>query len=245
MKNDILRIIDPKELVCLEDFTESHPLKIDMVYAQPNHKDNIFKEAIYKPDAKMWIHEELLPLVLRASELCFERHKYIFELKDCLRTTDAQQYMIDTKIVRANPHWMEEPKLFASPGAGGHPRGMAIDVILVDQNGDEVDMGTSFDHFTENPDDNPAARNYKTFCDDDNYNQKIIANRKIQLDAVMDAADELGLEIRPLTAEWWDYRFELPYLKTIKPLSDADLPPEMQITFSAQKNRTLKTEPRL
>ncbi len=235
MKNDVLRVIDPSELVCLDDFTDSHPLKIDLVYAKPSHKDNIFKEAIYRPDAKMWVHEELLPIVLEASKICFKEYGFIFELKDCLRTTDSQIKITNTKIVKANPHWLQEPRLFSNPGAGGHPRGMAIDIILIDNNGDEIDMGTPFDFLAEDPNNNPAARNYTKFSNDENYNKIVITNRLILEKCITSAAKKLNTTIKPLTVEWWDFRFELPYLKTIKPLSDADLPPEMQMTLNTEK----------
>ena len=142
--------ISPADLVALDDFTTTHPLKIDLVYAKPEHPDNMFKTKIYRPDARMLGHRELVSIILAAAQICFKKTGWIFEVKDCLRTFEAQALMRDTDIVKAHPQWLEEPgRLLSPPGAGGHPRGMAVDIILVDKNGTEIDMGTRFDFLTE------------------------------------------------------------------------------------------------
>ena len=215
----------PGDLVDLGGFVNRHPVKIDIVYAKPEHPDNIFKCAIYRPQAKMWAHREFAPIILRAADICFEQHKFIFELKDCLRTTEAQDLMTKTDIVKANPHWLQEPnRLLSPPGKGGHPRGMAIDIILLTENGDQVDMGTSFDHLTTNPADNPAARNYTKFS------PAVLEHRKILERSMLEAASEYGHEILPLPQEWWDFRFMPDYSNRFLPINDRDLPADMRVT---------------
>jgi len=229
MSTNALKTIKPEDLHCLNDYEGKYPLKIDMVYAKPQHRDNMFKEAIYKPSAKMWIHKELLPVVLRASEICHERHGYIFELKDCLRTTEAQTKITGTSIVKAHPHWTADGpnRLFSGAGKGGHPRAMAIDVILVTENGDEIDMGTHFDYLTEdtNPENNPAARFYTKFS------PEILQNRLLLENSFVDAGKELNVYVNPLRVEWWDFRFHNEYMNKFAPLSDNDLPPEMRMVI--------------
>ncbi|HYD18024.1 MAG TPA: M15 family metallopeptidase [Patescibacteria group bacterium] len=215
----------PGDLVDLGGFVGRHPLKVDVVYAQPGHPDNIFKTGIYRPDAKMWCHRQLAPIILRAADICFEKSGFIFELKDCLRTVEAQALMADTEIVKANPHWLQEPnRLLSPPGKGGHPRGMAIDIILLTENGEEVDMGTRFDHLTSDPANNPAARSYK------NFPPAVLAHRQLLEDAMVQAATEQGREILPLPQEWWDFRFMPAYANGFEPVSDKTLPPDMQVT---------------
>ncbi len=228
MHKDKLIQIQPEDLCCLNDYENKYPIRIDLVYAKPEHKDNMFKEAIYKSDAKMWVHKQLLPIILRASEICYEDYKYIFELKDCLRTSDAQAKITDTAIVKAHPHWTADGphRLFSGPGKGGHPRGMAVDVILIDETTNaEIDMGTSFDYLTEdtNPDNNPAARSYNKFP------AEILQNRMILENAMMTAAKETNIFLKPLAVEWWDFRFHNEYMNKYAPLSDADLPAEMRM----------------
>ena len=227
-----LRIIKAEDLVAIENFIGSHPLKVDLVYSKAEHKDNLFKTSIYRADAKMLVHKELVPIILRAADLCFERTGLLFELKDCLRPIEAQALMLETDIVKAHPHWIEEgaKRLLTPPGGGSHPRGMAVDIILINENGDEVDMGTPFDYLTEDRENNPAARSYTKFSDDESYNQQILKNRGILKDAMLDAGKELGVEVWPLTEEWWDFRLMSEYTNLYAPISDKDLPPDLRMT---------------
>lgn len=223
--------IRPDDLVALDDYTASHPLKIDLVYAQPQHADNMFQCAIYRPEARLWGHRELVPIILAAAAICFARTGWYFEIKDCLRTVEAQARMRETDIVKRNPQWLEEPgRLLSPPGAGGHPRGMAVDIVLVDRNGDELDMGTRFDYLTEDRSNNPAARNYTRFSADEAYNMRVLYHRRVLEEAMMDAAKEAGRDLLPLPQEWWDFRFPKAYSETFAPIADADLPPSMRMT---------------
>src|SRR5262245_58755582 len=104
-----LKKITPADLVALDDFAGKHPVKIDLVYGQPQHPDNMFKSGIYKPGAKMWAHASFAPIVLRAAAICYAQKKWLFELKDCLRPVEAQAAMMESDIVKANPHWIQEP----------------------------------------------------------------------------------------------------------------------------------------
>jgi D-alanyl-D-alanine dipeptidase len=101
---------------------------------------------------------------------------------------------------------------------------MAVDIVLVDDNGDEIDMGTPFDFLTEDRGNNPAARDYKSFSAD------ILKSRQLLEDSMMQAAKETGKELLPLPQEWWDFRFPYAYSNLFAPVYDVDLPPEMRMT---------------
>jgi len=215
----------PEDLVALDDYVSTHPLRIDLVYAKPQHPDNMFKCAIYRAAAKMWCHRSFAPIILRAAEICWQSHKYIFELKDCLRTTEAQGLMAETDIVKANPQWLQEQgRLLSPPGKGGHPRGMAVDIILLRENGSQIDMGTAFDYLTTDRNNNPAARDYKGFSGE------VLENRRVLEDAMMQAAKECALPLLPLPQEWWDFRFPPAHANQYAPISDAAMPPEYRMT---------------
>lgn len=219
-----LKKITPADLVALDDFAGKHPVRIDLVYAQPQHRDNMFGCGIYRQGAKMWAHRDFAPIVLRAAALCFAQKKWLFEIKDCLRPVEAQAAMMETDIVKANPHWIQEPnRLLSPPGKGGHPRGMAVDIILIDENGGEVDMGTRFDYLSPDRNNNPAARNYTGFS------AAVLSHRKLLEDCMMGAAKEAGRELLPLPQEWWDFRFPYAYANLYEPVSDKALPPDMQM----------------
>lgn len=214
-------------LLPMDLFAGHAPVRIDLVYANPVHARNIFARALYHPQARLWLHEDLAAIVLRAAAHLHRHHGWITVLKDGLRTVEAQQMMQDTDIVKANPHWsgaVPEKRLLSSPGNGAHPRAMAIDVGFIDKNNKEVDMGTPFDFFTADPDHNPAARAYADLPGD------ILDRGKMVEETFMSAARALKLPLVPLASEWWDYRFPADLYNQFPALRDADLPEWMQMT---------------
>lgn len=220
-----LKIIPAADLVALDDFVGVEPLRVDLVYAKADHPRNIFGTAIYRPDARMWAHKDLARVIVAAARLCFARSGLIFEVKDCLRTVEAQEKMRQTEIVRRNPHWLVEPnRLLSPPGLGAHPRGMAVDVVLLDAQGREVDMGTPFDYLTEDRANNPAARSFT------NFPAGVLANRRLLESVMVEAGTALGMPIYPLPQEWWDFRFLPDYTRGFAPITDAELPPAQRMT---------------
>jgi D-alanyl-D-alanine dipeptidase len=222
-----MKVIQPADLVDIQRVADADgiPLKIWLAYSYSDHPLNhVFREPIYKPDAKMWVHADLAPIVLSAAKACHAQTGLTFVLLDCLRTSDAQTRMAQTKIVRANPHWTQPGpgQLLSNPGEGAHPRGMAIDIMLEKPDGAALDMGTVFDHFTPDPVDNPAARDYP-------HPPQIMANRALLNRFMLDAASQCGREIWLLPSEWWDFRFKPEIYNAYAPLSDADLPEEMRM----------------
>ena len=65
-----------------------------------------------------------------------------FKVFDGYRPIEAQQFLFDKFPTDG---FVSNPK----DGAVPHCRGVAIDLTLIDKNGDELDMGTDFDNFTE------------------------------------------------------------------------------------------------
>lgn len=213
--------INPETLVPMDMFTGHAPLRIDLAYAG---RDNLlFGEAIYRGNARLWLHSDLAKIVLLAAYALPAGYKFV--LYDGLRTTDAQRKMLGTRRVHENPQWLEEPRLLSPPGSGGHPRGMAVD-LSVEKDGKLLDMGTDFDYLAENaaPEHNPAHRahpHHPTF---------VMNNRKLLRIGLMDAAETLNIQLLPLPQEWWDFRLPPATYEQYQPLSDADLPPQMRMT---------------
>lgn len=223
-----LKNIDPNALVPMDSFAGEYPLRVDLVYAQADHKDNIFKSAVYRPEARLWLHEDMAKIVTRAAQLIFEQHGYKTILFDGLRTTDAQAKMLETNIVKANKHWTEGPsRLLSPPGRGGHPRGMAIDLTLETEDWHEIDMGTGFDALSP---DGPGPETNRAHRDSPHISDEAAHNRDILTGFMMLAAKEAGLPLLPLAQEWWDFRFPADYYDQYAPLSDSDLPAEMRMT---------------
>ena len=213
--------ISPDDLVCMNTQEATHALRVQLVYAH-DRPPNIFG-AVYRPDAQLWLHRDLARVVLKASELL---EGYRLVLYDGLRTVEAQDKMAHSAIVQANPHWLQEPgRLLSPPGAGAHPRGMAIDVSLETLDGDLLDMGTDFDYLAEDSSAaaNPAHREYQAL------KPAHATNRAILNEAMLGAAQECGVELMPLPQEWWDFRLPPEMYERYEPLSDGALPAEMRM----------------
>lgn len=221
-----LERITPEDLVCVETMARerSLPLRCDVVYAQGNHPENMFGE-LYRQGAKIWAHKDLARILSLAAQLCFEERGFVLVVKDVLRTVDAQRKMNEAPIVRDNPHWtVGENLLISPPGTGAHPRAMAADVVLETESGEIVPMGTPFDFFSEDPQHNPAARDYKDLPQD------CLENRGFLSRIMCEAARVCEVPLWPLPSEWWDFRFPPEIYERYAPLSDTDLPPEMRMT---------------
>lgn len=215
--------IEPKNLVPMDLFTDDFPVRIVLDYARPDNL--LFGEKIYRDDARLWLHEKLAAIVLLAARLCHEKHGLFFVLHDGLRTTDAQEKMLRTKRVADNPQWLEAPRLLSPPGAGGHPRGMAVDISLQTETDDFLNMGTEFDFLAQNPGpaSNPAHREYL-------HSPSVRENRQKLDKPMLEAALRLNSPLQLLPQEWWDFRFKSNFYEEYQPLSDSNLPAQMRMT---------------
>lgn len=220
-----MKNISPAELIPLDIFEGQEPIKIDLVYAKPDHPRNMFKEAIYHDKARLWAHKDLAAITILTARILNKKFGWILEIKDCLRTYDAQVAMAETQIVRDNPQWMMDPPLLSAPGTGAHPRAMAVDVHPIDKDGNHIDMGTPFDDMRDE-----SSRDFKDFSD------QILQNRHELESAFVQSAKALNLPLLPLPNEWWDFRLPNDYTQQFAPLHDADLPPQMQMTAKIENN---------
>lgn len=87
---------------------------------------------------------------------------------------------------------MPDDRYVANPATGSrHNRGAAVDLTIIDSTGNEIDMGTEFDNFTER-----AHPDYKDLPN------RVISNRQL-LSSVMKKYN-----FHPLKTEWWHFDFE-------------------------------------
>ena len=214
------QIIPASDLV---DMSDQANIQINLAYAH-DAPPNIFGK-IYRDDARLWLHKLLAEIVQRAAGFA-ARDGFSLLLYDGLRTCDAQAAMGESAIVKANPGWMEEPRLLSPAGGGAHPRGMAIDLTLIDDAGAILDMGTDFDFLAENsaPEHNPAHRQHPYLSD------QVRANRARLDSYMMRASEETGTPLLLLPQEWWDFRLPAEIYEAYAPLSDSDLPDHMRMT---------------
>jgi D-alanyl-D-alanine dipeptidase len=170
------QIIKDTSFVNLKDYSQD--FAYDMKYATA---DNFLKAKVYDC-AECYLRLKTV-LALIAANKKFLKKGYRIKIFDCYRPLDIQKKM-----------WaiVSNPKYVANPAKGSiHNRGGAVDITLVDLQGAELEMGTSFDFFGEK-----AAHNYKKLSN------KIKNNRKL-LKSVMESSG-----FSPFDSEWWHYNLK-------------------------------------
>lgn len=160
---------------------------LDIRYATEN---NFTKKQIYDC-ARCFLRPDVKKQLELFQEHLLATHNLGIILYDCYRPRPYQQKLWDI---------VPDERFVGNPAKGSmHNRGMAIDIGLIDEEGNILDMGTAFDHF--GPESFHSATNISTTA---------IANRKL-LKKEMRAFGFL-----PITSEWWHYS----YRQDIKALSD-------------------------
>ena len=144
--------------------------------------------AIYRADAKIWLHETLATITLEAGKRAYAAFHTPMLICDGLRTVEAAYlaYQNATDEERA-------AGLLALPGESAHNKALAVDVEFP-----TLDFGTTFD-------DAQMELNHR------NYNGHGISlaakqNRLCLEAAFLGAAFHTGSLLAPLRREWWDFR---------------------------------------
>ena len=181
-------------MTALVPLTAADGVMLDLRYATA---DNLLGRPVYDravallhPDA----HARLVDAARRARAIGLA-----FKVFDAFRPMEAQRLFYEAAV---------EKTFVADPAGGGtHPRGIAVDLTLVDAaSGAELDMGTGFDAFT------PAAAHGALA----GLSPESVRNRALLL-GIMTAS---GWE--RYDPEWWHYH--LPDRGDLRPLSAADVP---------------------
>lgn len=153
----------------------THGVMLDLIYASPN---NLAGKVIYAREICLLHRNAELPL-RRAVTLAAEAG-YKIKIFDAFRPQEAQWMLWE---IVPDRDYVADPVL-----GSDHSRGIAIDLTLASDDGQELDMGTAFDSMT------PLSHH---FCDQ--VSPQAQANRMLLLQ-VMQAA---GFE--HIEHEWWHY----------------------------------------
>lgn len=149
---------------------------LDIRYAT---EDNFVGEPLY-PCGRCFLRPEAAAAVVEAHQALQEAGYGGLKLFDCYRPTPIQ-----ARLWEVSP----DPRAVAPPSKGSmHNRGLAIDLTVIDREGQELDMGTAYDAFSE--------RSYHGFR---GLTAEVRDNRK----ALLQAMESAGF--RPLKTEWWHY----------------------------------------
>ncbi len=162
---------------------------IDLPYASNN---NFTRKKLYDCN-ECYLRYATVKDLLKAQR-SFNKLGFRLKMLDCYRP-----YHIQRKLFEAFP----VPGYVASPiGGSVHNKGSAVDLTLVDANGEELNMGTKFDDLSRK-----SNHSYKRFPD------TVLNNRRLLL-RVMKANN-----FNPIRTEWWHYNHG--YAKRYKKIDDA------------------------
>ena len=159
---------------------DTFDVEIDLKYSS---NDNITGKKIFLENKCFLIEEAAIKLksaVKIAKDLGF-----ILKIFDAYRPAYVQEALWNSN---PNPNFLTSPKK-GSP----HTRGIAVDLTLINKEKKEIDMGTSFDDFTE-----------KAFHLSKNINTEIKKNRCYLLSIMTMAGFDHYLN------EWWHYQLYNP-----------------------------------
>jgi D-alanyl-D-alanine dipeptidase len=163
----------------LVDITQVNPgIVLDIRYAT---SENFLGFPVY-PKAACYLHQEAAAALNQvAAELALRQLG--LKIFDGYRPLSVQQTMWDA---------IQDERYVSNPqkNKGRHTRGTAVDLTLIDNKGNELEMPTPFDDFTEK-----AHSDYPVVSEAAKQNRAI-------LQAVM---TKYGFEILP--TEWWHFDF--------------------------------------
>lgn len=153
----------------------THDVVLDLLYATAN---NMTGRPIYAQPLCL-LHSEAEVCLRQAVRLAQQAGVQI-KIFDAFRPHEAQVLLWEAATDKA---FVADPRI-----GSNHTRGVAIDLTLVDLQGQELDMGSGFDEMSElshhfNPQVRPAAQ----------------TNRQLLLDIMQQAGFE------PIAHEWWHY----------------------------------------
>ena len=156
----------------------SNDFVYDLKYATT---DNFLNQKVYDCD-ECYLRLRTINSLIKANN-DFIAKGYRIKLFDCYRPIDVQKKMWE---IVSNPNYVADPKKGSI-----HNRGGAIDITLVDSDGKELDMGTSFDHFGIE-----SSHDYQSLS------TEVLNNRKL-LKEIM-----LKNNFKAFDSEWWHYNLK-------------------------------------
>jgi len=168
--------VNDTTFVNLKDFSQD--FVYDMKYAT---EDNFLKSKVYDC-AECYLRYKTVKALILANQR-FMKKGFKIKIFDCYRPLDIQKKMW---AIVSNPQYV------ANPSKGSiHNRGGAVDITLVDFDGKELDMGTSFDFFGKE-----AGHDYRGFSQEIEKNRNLL--RKIMVKEHFNSFD----------SEWWHYNLK-------------------------------------
>jgi len=172
-KDDIIIDYDVDQWM---EITTEEGIQLDIRYSTEN---NFTQKKIYGC-GRCFLRPEVGKKIIQLHNDIHSRYGYGIKMFDCYRPRPAQQKLWD---IVPNAMYVTPPKKGSM-----HNRGLAVDLTIVDENGEELDMGTEYDYFGKE-----AHRTYT------NPNVRIQKNREFHR-LLLEAHGFTGIR-----TEWWHY----------------------------------------
>ncbi len=166
----------------------------DAVYAKLPREKRLNKFGLaYRHDAKLYLHKTLADIMVGAAIHLYNAHGWRTVIYDGLRTMEGAY-----KLYCYAPESDITNGLLALPGQSAHNKGLAVDSMMEDVSGREIEMGGHFDHL----DMDSNSRVYTGYA----ISIDAKKNRLIREAAFLRSAFKQSLLVAPLRSEFWDDR---------------------------------------
>lgn len=164
--------------------------RLDIKYAT---EDNFFGKKVYA-HARCLLRPEVAQSVVKAQQWLDANHAgYVLLFKDCYRPNHVQHVLWDAVKGTSKAAYVANPH---TKTGSIHSYGAAVDLTLVNAKGEEVDMGTPYDHLGKLAEPRHEAR----FLREGKLTKTQVANRRILRDAMTKGG---GFVI--IRNEWWHF----------------------------------------
>lgn len=115
-------------------------IAVDLMYSRA---DNFTGQVLYTDLREAYLHPDALKCLLQAQQLLRQKHPaYRLIVYDAARPLSVQQKMWDAVKGTPKQNYVSNP----AHGGGLHNYGLAVDVSILDADGQPLDMGTPVDH---------------------------------------------------------------------------------------------------
>lgn len=150
----------------------------DVRYATTNN----FTGKVLYPTSRVYLRRIVAEKLSEAQKYVKEKFHLTLKVFDGYRPLSVQKKLWEI---------MPDENFVANPAKGSrHNRGAAVDLTLIDSLGNELEMGTPYDDFTDK-----AARDYKELT------EQVKKNRGMLDEAMLRSGFE------PLRSEWWHFDY--------------------------------------
>jgi zinc D-Ala-D-Ala dipeptidase len=151
-------------------------IELDFPYATT---ENFVNTKLY-PCPRCFLRPDVAKAVTKAHQQLQQQGYGGLRLFDCYRPQPIQQKMWNIK---------PDERYVANPTTGSdHNRGTAVDLTILDRNGEPLDMGTPFDEFSQ--------KAYHTYL---NLSAKVLKNRSLLKKTMA------SVGFHHIDTEWWHY----------------------------------------